>query len=1208
MLQCIIQPRNGLIHNSHEMRGVFPDIRVQLNDQLRCLDNRLESQHGQLAEIQDIFRRRAEIELSYSRDLEKLAKLVTVRHKEQKQKREGWSALSSTEVWKQLVEDTRKVGKDHAAMAEIYSADIPNRCITISEDIGRIYRKCREIGFEIHEEVLKSLHELHTAMKTHHTYQSEFRQAESKLAIVEKQKNKLKDTIGKEKLEKSRKYRLIEKEVVKRTTKYTEARMKATKARTEYLLYMEAANSSIHKYFVDDLSDLIDCMDFGFHQSLIRVLKVKSSAVEQVRRSEQHGIDVMNQVLSSLDSRLDKKKFLEMNEQAFMLPKKFEYQPVRRDESELVQKPVLEDLELRQLKLAERISSLRTESEETWKSLESTEKNLLEIVSCADYDTSRYFTVDKIAPAETQTEAAEAISRKQKVDRMETEQFYLAKFRDYILNSNRISRLQAKYDNISHNLGKSASSNLIDPKPAPITRKRIGRTLRVGQSKLFGGGLEEYLEAVDQDIPIIVKSCVRVINLYGLHHQGIFRVSGSKVEINNFREAFERGDDPLVDMTDASDINSVAGVLKLYLRELREPVFSVQYFDQFMELARTYPLPQIYSAKDKLRTKLESKHEFVVKVKGVVKTWQRPIFNVMRYLFSFLNHLSEYSDENMMDPYNLAICFGPTLVPIPAERDQVQHQNMVNELIKNFIIFHEDIFPNDSQGTVYEKYISSEPEFVREFDNEEKSLFEDETDNEPELTDEESEILEAQAQYDFTARSSREVSFKSGDTILLYAQVSGDWWRGSVGGREGLIPDKYILLKIRGDDDQKDSILSLNRDSRRSSSQTDTLRSTRSERNSQSTPRSLDPSTENYKSPPLLRSTPHRHSISHTPVWSVRTTATLTRSASPQHETDADQHKPSGKLSNDKEDSKFPVEGSCKLMDNTKQQHFDSFQDDTATSSPLCQSPVEENSKEEEGMRTQSDDNNKPYETCQVNLGARPKTSPAHHSDGNVTGESQGGILLKQASWGSRIKPRENKPVERNFARKRELWEKRSSRVGSGMSSEEEDDYEREVIETRNSIHQEEGESVVNEIQENNPERQRAPIQQTPDLVLDIPPGALAESPTVSLHYFSRPSRSPSSESLISTSSESSAAISITTADTFASVSDTIKKINKDTSTRSPAPPQSEVIPIRQNPPHPTAQNGELQGLMSTSSTFKPVLKVKPVKQVSPDDTQCEEQ
>ena len=72
----------------------------------------------------------------------------------------------------------------------------------------------------------------------------------------------------------------------------------------------------------------------------------------------------------------------------------------------------------------------------------------------------------------------------------------------------------------------------------------------------------------------------------GLHHQGIFRVSGSQVEINNFRESFERGEDPLADVTDASDINSVAGVLKLYLRELREPLFPIIYFEHFMELAR----------------------------------------------------------------------------------------------------------------------------------------------------------------------------------------------------------------------------------------------------------------------------------------------------------------------------------------------------------------------------------------------------------------------------------------------------------------------------------------------------------------------------------------------------------------------------------------------------------------------------------------------
>lgn len=70
------------------------------------------------------------------------------------------------------------------------------------------------------------------------------------------------------------------------------------------------------------------------------------------------------------------------------------------------------------------------------------------------------------------------------------------------------------------------------------------------------------------------------------------------------------------------------------------------------------------------------------------------------------NSLSEFSDENMMDPYNLAICFGPTLLPIPEDKDQVQYQNLVNELVKNIIIYQEDIFP-DEGGIVYEKYIST---------------------------------------------------------------------------------------------------------------------------------------------------------------------------------------------------------------------------------------------------------------------------------------------------------------------------------------------------------------------------------------------------------------------------------------------------------------------------------------------------------------------
>merc|ERR1719244_2407219 len=98
---------------------------------------------------------------------------------------------------------------------------------------------------------------------------------------------------------------------------------------------------------------------------------------------------------------------------------------------------------------------------------------------------------------------------------------------------------------------------------------------------------------------------------------------------------------------------------------------------------------------------LESKHDFVVRMKELVSHLSRAVFVVLRYLFAFLNHLGEFSDENMMDGYNLAICLGPTLVPIPEDKDQVQFQNSVNELIKNIITYSEDIFPND-YGATYE--------------------------------------------------------------------------------------------------------------------------------------------------------------------------------------------------------------------------------------------------------------------------------------------------------------------------------------------------------------------------------------------------------------------------------------------------------------------------------------------------------------------------
>lgn len=73
------------------------------------------------------------------------------------------------------------------------------------------------------------------------------------------------------------------------------------------------------------------------------------------------------------------------------------------------------------------------------------------------------------------------------------------------------------------------------------------------------------------------------------------------------------------------------------------------------------------------------------------------------FLLSSPPSLSQYSEDNMMDPYNLAICFGPTLMSVPEGHDQVSCQAHVNELIKTIIIHHDGIFPGlqELPGPIY---------------------------------------------------------------------------------------------------------------------------------------------------------------------------------------------------------------------------------------------------------------------------------------------------------------------------------------------------------------------------------------------------------------------------------------------------------------------------------------------------------------------------
>lgn len=790
-----------------EYEAQIKEIRTQLVEQFKCLEQQSESRLQLLQDLQEFFRRKAEIELEYSRSLEKLAERFSskIRSSREHQFKKDQYLLSPVNCWYLVLHQTRRESRDHATLNDIFMNNVIVRLSQISEDVIRLFKKSKEIGLQMHEELLKVTNELYTVMKTYHMYHAESISAESKLKEAEKQEEKQFNKSGElsmnllrheDRPQRRSSVKKIEKMKEKRQAKYSENKLKCTKARNDYLLNLAATNAAISKYYIHDVSDLIDCCDLGFHASLARTFRTYLSAEYNLETSRHEGLDAIESAVDSLDSRSDKHTVMDMCNQVFCPPLKFEFQPHMGDEVCQVsaQQPVQTELLMRHHQLQSRLATLRIENEEVRKTLDATMQTLQDMLTVEDFDVSDAFqhsrSTESVKSAASETYMSKINIAKRRANQQETEVFYFTKFKEYVNGSNLITKLQAKHALLKQTLGEGERAECGTTRPPCLPPKpqktRRPRPLSVYSHKLFNGSMEAFIKESGQAIPLVVESCIRYINLYGLQQQGIFRVPGSQVEVNDIKNSFERGEDPLVDDQNERDINSVAGVLKLYFRGLENPLFPKE---RFQDLISTI--------------KLETPAERVHQIQQILVTLPRAVIVVMRYLFAFLNHLSQYSDENMMDPYNLAICFGPTLMHIPDGQDPVSCQAHVNEVIKTIIIHHEAIFPSprELEGPVYEKCMAGGEDYCDSPHSEPGTIDEVDHDNgtEPHTSDEEVEQIEAIAKFDYVGRSPRELSFKKGASLLLYHRASEDWWEGRHNGVDGLIPHQYIVVQDMDD-------------------------------------------------------------------------------------------------------------------------------------------------------------------------------------------------------------------------------------------------------------------------------------------------------------------------------------------------------------------------------------------------------------------------
>lgn len=265
---------------------------------------------------------------------------------------------------------------------------------------------------------------------------------------------------------------------------------------------------------------------------------------------------------------------------------------------------------------------------------------------------------------------------------------------------------------------------------------------------IFGQPIVDNNQVVD-----FMRRFIYEIDSRGLTSKGIYRVSSIKSKVDKLCNYFDQNLPSLVDLSSFHP-NIIANALKMYLRQLPEPLFTHQLYQQFIELAKKYPSSNSNknskgntvsaSSSNKIASSIVSStpttslrvEVFSVPMTSVSKPRkpfsmpvtlmsnlpvnnnpsynplmiaelrevleQLPAINrqLIAMIMRHLKRVDDMSDENQMSAKNLSIIFGPTL--LSADNKSVAivdniHQARIVELM---ITWANQIFPQ------YENYES----------------------------------------------------------------------------------------------------------------------------------------------------------------------------------------------------------------------------------------------------------------------------------------------------------------------------------------------------------------------------------------------------------------------------------------------------------------------------------------------------------------------
>ncbi|KAM6934675.1 rho GTPase-activating protein 15 [Xenentodon cancila] len=233
---------------------------------------------------------------------------------------------------------------------------------------------------------------------------------------------------------------------------------------------------------------------------------------------------------------------------------------------------------------------------------------------------------------------------------------------------------------LKHSTSDSADKNGVKNRLKKFMVRRPSiKTLQekgIIKDRVFGCHLLTLCKREGTTIPKFVQMCLDAVEKRGLEADGIYRVSGNLATIQKLRFMVDEEENLDLDHSQWEDVHVITGALKLFFRELPEPLFPFSSFHPFVEAVK------IKESKLKLQT-----------VKKLIQQLPPPNHDTMKLLFSHLHRVLAFSRKNLMSTQGMGIVFGPTLMWPELDTGNMAF-NMVyqNQIVEYILMESREIF------------------------------------------------------------------------------------------------------------------------------------------------------------------------------------------------------------------------------------------------------------------------------------------------------------------------------------------------------------------------------------------------------------------------------------------------------------------------------------------------------------------------------------